>query len=261
VYDRQTLIWVVINQPNLEPEVDAIVASFCFGGPPPSPSPSVTSTPAPDCRATIHYDRNIQPDQVLSAWATYVDVETGQEVVPISEAFFIGGQPTGALPWKGTETTIEVQYTCPGGQAHYDIITVPAFGQPTPTETATPEHTTTPAAPDMPVPEVVSPEEEAQPDPGTPTLVPTPTSTPTITLTPTGKAGGLNRNKAIGAAAVVAGLGLAGAAVAGAGIVIAKTLSGKGAAAAKPAPPPPAAPAQPAPPPAPPEPPAELPLN
>jgi hypothetical protein len=127
----------------------------------------------PDCAATIHYDPALKPGDVLSPWSIYTAVPGGQEVVPIGEAWFINGQNASSVVWDGRETTIELQYTCPGHQGYSLTIILPAAGNPTPTPTPTATVTDTPTA---------TPTEPA----GTPT--PTDTPTPEPTATPTGTA-------------------------------------------------------------------------
>lgn len=116
-----------------------------------------------DCTAFIHYDPSIKAGDVLSPWATYTAVPGGQPVTPISEAFLINGKLTPSVVWDGRETTIELQYGCPGHQGHVAILTVPAAGYPTftptnvltitPAGTLTPQVTETPNPSDTPTPE------------------------------------------------------------------------------------------------------------
>lgn len=116
-----------------------------------------------DCTAVIHYDPAIKPGDTLSPWATYTAVPGGQAVTPIGEAFLINGKLTPFVVWDGSETTIELQYTCPGHQGHIATLTLPAAGSPTqtPTETltltpagsVTPGVTDTPSPSDTPTPE------------------------------------------------------------------------------------------------------------
>ncbi len=126
-----------------------------------------------DCMALIHYDTNIKLGDVLSPWATYTAVPEGNPVTPIGEAFLINGKSTSSEIWDGLETTIELQYTCPGHQGHIASITVPAVGNPTITPTnittITPGGTFTPEITDTP----------------NPSETPTPEASATFTLTPT----------------------------------------------------------------------------
>jgi hypothetical protein len=126
-------------------------------------NPQAFGAPGVDCAATIHYDPTIKPGDTLSPWADYAAVPGGQAVTPVGEAFLINGRLTPSVVWDGGETTIELQYTCPGNQGHIASLTVPAAGTPslTPTDiltptpggSPTPEITDTPVPSDTPTPE------------------------------------------------------------------------------------------------------------
>ena len=128
----------------------------------------------PDCTADIHYDPALKPGDVLSPWSTYTD-PGGQEVIPIGEAYFINGIQTPSVVWDGQETTIELQYTCPGHQGHIATVTVPAAGNPTFTPTAL--VTNTPVGTGTSTPEMT--------ETPNPTDTATPEASVTFTLTPT----------------------------------------------------------------------------
>jgi hypothetical protein len=119
-------------------------------------NPEAFGAAGSDCTAAIHYDPAIKPGDTLSPWATYTAVPGGQPVTPIGEAFLINGKLTPSAVWDGGETTIELQYTCPGHQGHVATLTLPAAGSPTltPTEalTLTPAGSSTPQATDTPEP-------------------------------------------------------------------------------------------------------------
>lgn len=136
-------------------------------------NPEAFGAAGSDCTAAIHYDTAIKPGDTLSPWATYTALPGGQAVTPIGEAFLIQGKLTPSVIWDGTETIIELQYTCPGHQGHIATITVPAAGNPTLTptnvETITPGGTSTPQITDTP----------------SPSDTPTPEASATTALTPT----------------------------------------------------------------------------
>ena len=131
----------------------------------------------PDCTADIHYDPALKPGDVLSPWSTYTAVPGGQDVIPIGEAYFINGLQTPSVVWDGQETTIELQYTCPGHQGYIAMLIIPAVGNPTFTPTTT--VTLTPAGTGTSTPEMT--------DTPNPTDTPTPETTATFTPNPTKK--------------------------------------------------------------------------
>lgn len=128
-----------------------------------------------DCTADIHYDPALKPGDVLSPWSTYTAVPGGQEVIPIGEAYFINGIQTPSAVWDGKETTIELQYTCPGHQGHITTLTIPEAGNPTFTPTAI--LTFTPVGTGTSTPEIT--------DTPNPTNTSTPEASATFTSTPT----------------------------------------------------------------------------
>jgi hypothetical protein len=83
-----------------------------------------------DCSAVINLPPGLQPGSDLWFSASY----TGEDGKPIpaenllSEGWILNGSAGSPVTrWDGNPLTVELQYTCPGGQAHVTSLTIPPF--------------------------------------------------------------------------------------------------------------------------------------
>lgn len=85
--------------------------------------------PTPDCNASITLPANLNLGDDLWMTASYTDLDgnsLSSEAI-ISEAWIINEQAGVLLTsWDGNAMNIELQYTCPGGQAHTAVYNLPA---------------------------------------------------------------------------------------------------------------------------------------
>jgi hypothetical protein len=130
-----------------------------------------------DCIPTIHNLEALKPGDLLSPSATYASPD-GKETTILSEAWYINKKETNSAVWDGSETTVELQYTCSNNSAHAQTIVIPAYVEPT--FTATAEVTITPTVLE-PAANLTTPE-AGQETPASPANDQTPVSNATSTM-------------------------------------------------------------------------------
>jgi len=113
---------------------------------------------ASDCTASVYGLDPLVPADVISPGAAYTDQE-GTEVGILQERWFINGQETNSVAWDGNRTTVELQWTCLGHQAHSQTFEIAAYQPPPVTAEPVPGE----PAPGGPVPGEPVPGEPASP--------------------------------------------------------------------------------------------------
>lgn len=106
---------------------------------------------ASDCTASVYGLDPLVPGDVISPGASYTAPD-GTEVGIIQERWFINDQETNSAAWDGNHTTVELQWTCLGHQAHSQTFEIAAYVPPT-----------LPAAPDPNLPAAGEPGSPASP--------------------------------------------------------------------------------------------------
>ena len=94
-----------------------------------NPDAFATALPTPDCNALITLPANLKSGDDLWMTASYTDLDGNSlsSDTIISEAWIINGRAGVLLTsWDGNAMNIELQYTCPGGQAHTAVYNLPA---------------------------------------------------------------------------------------------------------------------------------------
>jgi len=119
-----------------------------------NPEAFIATPPSKDCEATISLPPNLKPGDDIWLSASYADLDGNSlaSATIISEAWIINGKAGIMLTtWDGKAMKIELQYTCPGGQAHTSVYDLPAS-----------QEANLPASPPETAPEVAVPPEQPE---------------------------------------------------------------------------------------------------